>query len=365
MTVRKLVFCVALSGVGTALADRWVVQPGQDDRSGLPGSISSEAKEIKPGEAWPTDNKFRWLLGEITIPEAIGGKSTAGQTVALRFCCGDGGEVHVEGQLAARYDNDHPALVLLERRWGDTVHVQVQVFGKVQGGDKFDQAELVIVDAKRARDALELKIDAGRPGEPVPNGLIGLSQGGGLSDYEDKTAEKLKAAGFRWFRMDNVFTNVLKKGPGGELTYDWADFDKRLDFIVKKLRAEPIFAVSYMPQVLDAVENHDRQSAPRDYGIWEELCKRAAARAVERGTRVAYWEVWNEANSGWIKPGPEDSGADDIRELYEKALGKKADKEIIRRFEAYAKLYRASARGVLAGDPTAKVGGPARASGPF
>jgi hypothetical protein len=37
----------------------------------------------------------------------------------------------------------------------------------------------------------------------------------------------------------------------------------------------------------------------------------------------------------------------------------------IRRFEAYCKLYRATARGVRRADPTARVGGPALASGPM
>ena len=48
----------------------------------------------------------------------------------------------------------------------------------------------------------------------MPDGLIGLSQGGGMSDYEDATAAKIKEGGFKWFRMDNVLTGALKKGFG-------------------------------------------------------------------------------------------------------------------------------------------------------
>ena len=121
-----------------------------------------------------------------------------------------------------------------------------------------------------------------------------------------------------------------------------------------------------MPQVLDAVPNNDRQSAPRDYAVWEELCYQAARHSLDRGKRVPYWEVWNEANAGWIKPGPQDTGSEEFTKLYDDAFGKvEPDQEIVRRFEAYAKVYRATARGVLRADPKAKIGGPALASGPF
>ncbi len=69
---------------------------------------------------------------------------------------------------------------------------------------------------------------------------------------------------------------------------------------------------------------------------------------------------------GWLKPGPEDTGSDAFKKLYDAALGKEEkDHEVVRRFEAYCKLYRATARGVRRADPQAKIGGPALASGPF
>src|SRR5258705_113215 len=133
-----------------------------------------------------------------------------------------------------------------------------------------------------------------------------------------------------------------------------------------KIGAEPILCVSYMPQVLDAVPNNERQSAPKDYAAWEELCFQAARRCVERGRRVPFWEVWNEVNTGWLKPGPEDPGSDEFRKLYTEALGREdTNTTTIRRFEAYCKLYRATAHGVLRADPQAKIGGPALASGPM
>jgi len=41
-------------------------------------------------------------------------------------------------------------------------------------------------------------------------------------------------------------------------------------------------AVSYMPQVLDAVPNNDRQSAPKDYAAWEALCFQATQHSLQR-----------------------------------------------------------------------------------
>ncbi len=243
--------------------------------------------------------------------------------------------------------------------------MDVQVYGKVQGGDRFGEATLVIVERKRIAEPLLLKVNPTQETDAVPNGLVGLSQGGGVSDYEDATAAKLKEGGFRWFRMDNVFTQVLKKGTNGGMVYDWKDLDRRIDFLAK-IGADAILAVSYMPQVLDAVPNNERQSAPKDYNAWEELCFRAAQRCKERGHPVPFWEVWNEVNTGWLKPGPEDLATDAFRKMYSQALGQEAtDMEVVRRFAAYCKLYRATARGVRRADASARIGGPALASGPF
>ena len=76
-----------------------------------------------------------------------------------------------------------------------------------------------------------------------------------------------------------------------------------------------------MPQVLDAIPNGERQSAPRDYNEWEELCFRAAQHSLERGRRIPFWEVWNEVNAGWLKPGPNDTGGEPYKTLYTEALG--------------------------------------------
>lgn len=365
--MRPFMFAVLL-GVSAQVAHaQWVVTSPSDSRTSLPAKTPADAHAIAPGDKWSDDNHFRWLIGDLKIPEQIEGKPAAGKTVGLRINCGDGGEIWVGKDLEARYDNDHPGLVVVADKAapGQSVRVAVQVYGKVQGGDHFSEAAWVIIDPARAQGALTLTIDGAHPGDDVPNGIIGLSQGGGMSDYDDATARKLKEGGFKWFRMDNILTGTVKRDAAGKFTYDWKDLDRRVDFI-HAIGAEPIFAASYMPQVFDAIPDGERHSAPADYEQWQELCRQAAAHCKERGKPVRYWEVWNEVNAGWLKPGPNDTGAEPFAGIYREALGKEPkNKDVVRRFEAYCKLYRATALGVRAGDPAAKVGGPALASGPF
>jgi hypothetical protein len=356
--------CWLMAAAAFPVWAQWQVFPVFDQRQSRPPKAPAT---IKPGDKFPGENKFRWVVGELEIPASIKEKNTEGKALGLIVNGGDGGEVWVGDVFQARFDNDHPALVPITGAAvpGEKVRVAIQFYGKVQGGDKFDEANLTIVEPRRATERLALQVRADRDLGPVPDGLIGLSQGGGMCDYEEATARKLREGGFRWFRMDNVFTSVRKTNQQGEVTYDWKDLDKRVDFL-HLMGADAILCASYMPQSLDAVPNGERQSAPRDYSAWEELCYLAAKRCLDRERRVAFWEVWNEVNTGWLKPGPQDTGAEAFRLLYSKALGKDApDPEVVRRFEAYCKLYRATARGVLRADPTAKVGGPALASGPF
>ena len=71
-------------------------------------------------------------------------------------------------------------------------------------------------------------------------------------------------------------------------------------------------------------------------------------------------------NTGWLKPGPDETGSEGFRQLYGRALGhEETNQAIVRRFEAYCKLYRATAVGLRRADPHAKIGGPALASGPM
>ena len=211
----------------------WFVNRPHDQRESRPPADLTDPTPVQPGAAWPNDEKFRWLRADVEIPAMIDGKPAAGQAVGMRLSCGDGGEVWVDGVLQSRFDNDHPALAVLTGNAvaGMTVRVDVQVYGKVQGGDQFGEAALVTIDPDRATRPLALTVHPSRPQGPVPAGLIGLSQGGGMADYDDATAARLREGGFKWFRMDNIFTQVLKEDAGRNRIYDWEDFDRRIDFI--------------------------------------------------------------------------------------------------------------------------------------
>ena len=98
--------CVGLVLVAALLASedamaQWRVVTRCDQSETRPPSEISDAKPIQPGDPWPTDNRFRWLIGDLRIPEAIGGKPSAGQAVGLQLNCGDGGEAWVD--LRARH----------------------------------------------------------------------------------------------------------------------------------------------------------------------------------------------------------------------------------------------------------------------
>ena len=102
-----------LIGSAVSATAQWRVLSPSDQRQSQPPKSTSEGTPIKLGDQCPNDQKFRWLVGELEIPAAIGNESTAGKVVGLQFNCGDGGEVYVNDVLQARYDNDHPALVIL------------------------------------------------------------------------------------------------------------------------------------------------------------------------------------------------------------------------------------------------------------
>ncbi|MEI6914081.1 MAG: hypothetical protein WCL39_03010 [Armatimonadota bacterium] len=188
---------------------------------------------------------------------------------------------------------------------------------------------------------MPIKIDGQAVSGTLPPAYIGLSQGAGMSDYNDDTAARFKEIGVKWFRMDNIFTNAVKRDDSGKLVYDWTDFDKRLSFM-EKIGCEFIACASYMPQALEAFNDTDRHARPKSYKEWEELCYLGAMRAIETGHRIKYWEVWNESNAAWFKGMP---GEDNLTE--------------------YLKLYDATWRGVRRADAKALIGGPCNASGPW
>lgn len=302
-------------------------------------------ESVSVGHKWKSSN-YAWFRCSVQIPSELDGKSTLGQIVAIKWNACDGGECYVNGSLFTRYDNDHPALIILTRdaKPGQTVPVAVRVFmgpDTAEHEGSLGECNFVIVDRKLVDEPFEIRVDLSKQQGSLPRTFAGLSQGAGLPDYDDETARLLKEIGIKWFRMDNVLTNAVKKNEDGSTRYDWTDLDKRLDFM-KKVGCDFIFCISYMPEPLDAVPNGERHSYPRDWDEFGELVYAAAKHCRERGTPVKYWEVWNEINTGWMVDPP---GWDHLK--------------------TYTTLYDICWKAVKRADPEAWIGGPAVASGPW
>ncbi|MBK8001605.1 MAG: hypothetical protein IPK15_23605 [Verrucomicrobia bacterium] len=63
--ITLLALCLAFPPllVDSCLAD-WRVMTAGDERQSRPPKKFDNATPIKPGDRWPTDNKFRWLIGD-------------------------------------------------------------------------------------------------------------------------------------------------------------------------------------------------------------------------------------------------------------------------------------------------------------
>jgi len=336
---------VLLTTPASAVSMKWKFST-QDSRDfARPDFDDSSWQEVTVGHKWKSAG-FAWFRSYIKIPDEVDGNPTKGQAIGLRWNACDGGECYVDGKIYTRYDNDHPALVVLSEsaKPGELVHVAVRVFmgpDTAEHEGSLGQAELCIVDPKLVKDEFLVTIDPGKRLGPLPRSFAGLSQGAGLPDYDDATAATFRSVGIKWFRMDNLLTNAVKKNEDGTLRYDWSDLDKRLDFM-KKVGCELIFCISYMPEPLDAVPNPERHSYPRDWDEFGELVYQTAKHCIDRGTPVKYWEVWNEFNTGWMV---DPDGWDHLK--------------------TYTTLYDVCWKAVRKADPTAWVGGPAIASGPW
>lgn len=76
--VCALTLAILMAGSPVAFAQWRMVSEG-DARQNYPGQFASGGKEYKPGDEWPRDQRFRWLVGELEIPATIDGQSTGGK----------------------------------------------------------------------------------------------------------------------------------------------------------------------------------------------------------------------------------------------------------------------------------------------
>lgn len=348
MAVALVLAVAAASGARSQGADEWTEWQWLSSGSQQLAEIGSSGdwKDLAGGEGFSGDSGGAWLRADVIIPSTVSGEDVRGKPIGLQINSDCGGEIYVNGGLQGRYDNDHAGMALLTKSAtpGQCVPVLVRAFRDVSDQNrkqKLGESRLVLVTRERAVERTVIRFDVRSTDGRIAGNPIGLSQGAGLPDYSDQIAQRFRDVGIRWFRMDNIFTNAVKRSASGRLVYDWSDLDRRLEFM-QKVGCEFIACVSYMPEALEAFPNPDRHARPRSYAEWEELCYQSAKHAIETGRRIPYWEVWNEANSGWLKPA---EGEDGLQE--------------------YLKLYDATWRGIRRADSTALIGGPCNASGPW
>src|SRR4051794_29476499 len=108
---------ILLLGILTSpvLAD-WRLLSPFDQRQARPPKKVDGGTPIKTGDRWPNEQKFRWVIGDLEIPELVGKEPASGKTVGLQINGGDGGEVFIGDELQTRFDNDHPGLVVVAEK---------------------------------------------------------------------------------------------------------------------------------------------------------------------------------------------------------------------------------------------------------
>lgn len=185
-------------------------------------------------------------------------------------------------------------------------------------------------------DPVQLRVDFARPDGTWNMPALALGQGGLQSDPmvepHIKEIRQLRPKTVR------VFLSEYYRIYPAHGTYDWTKLDRELR-AVRATGARPTLALAMKPPVLYPVVDHFVVH-PNDEAEWERLCEALARHCREERFEIAAWEVGNEPDIG-------ESGG--TPQFFKSA----AD---------YNRFYAHTVAGLLRGDPTAQVGGPAVAS---
>lgn len=166
---------------------------------------------------------------------------------------------------------------------------------------------------------------------------------------EDKSVKRI--------RVYTMFEDIVSVGSKGELVYDYSLCDLRYDYLVSH-GFSLLICFNFMPPDIaenpDAVSHIERYkgkqicfSRPRDYALWEEICRHFAEHLINRYgiERVQSWyfHCWNEPDHHyWINNTP-------------------CTQFSLEKAEEYVKLYDYFVSGIKKANPNLKVGGPSAA----
>ncbi|MBO5218458.1 MAG: hypothetical protein J6C52_03445 [Clostridia bacterium] len=166
-------------------------------------------------------------------------------------------------------------------------------------------------------------------------------------------------------RMYTMFEDMVTMDEAGKLVFDFTENDTRMDYMVAR-GFHLLVCYNFIPPCIaeynDKTNTEVRVSSrykgktlctmpPRDFALWEEVCRVYTAHIVERYglERVKNWylQCYNEP---------------DVRGFFMAPLGT-GDEAFHKRMEEYGKLYAAFVRGTTAVSEALKIGGPAASNG--
>lgn len=193
-----------------------------------------------------------------------------------------------------------------------------------------------ILPALRSAEPVRLRVDFGKADGMWNMPALALGQGGLQGDPmlepHIKELRQLRPKTIRLF-LSEYYRVYPDHG-----VYDWSRLDRELR-AARATGARPTLAVAMKPPVLFPKVDHFAVH-PNNYDEWERLCEALARHCRDEGFEVAAWEVCNEPDIGETGGTP----------------------QFFRSSEDYNRFYSRTVRGLLRGDPTAQVGGPAVAS---
>ena len=132
--------------------------------------------------------------------------------------------------------------------------------------------------------------------------------------------------------LNENFYNVVS-GTAPDFHYDFKKLD-RVVLPLVKAGITPVMGLAFTPQVLGGADRAQGYSnaIPNDNALWGSIVQHLVEHYRDLGHTGWYWEVWNEPSLGGFWAGTQSQ---------------------------YNAMYRATADGVKAADPTAQIGGAA------
>ncbi len=205
---------------------------------------------------------------------------------------------------------------------------------------------------------------AAAPGKIVVDCLKPIGDAAAISDFlgaggaleavmGDPKSPIVKAwsdLGFRHFYLETIDGKETRqpliepsRGPDGKLAYDFTEFDKRVQLIVKTLKARPHVYLGHVPRALSSRPEDSEYTvyAPKSMREWSDYVAQVVGRlAGKHGLKGLYYHSLGEPDhhDSW-----KGSGVSDARQL----------------LKEHVAFYAATYAAIKSADPTAQVGGPA------